>query len=136
MDTSLELRSVLLQHTSLSEEGLQQALKKQEQSGRRLTDVLLELELVPEGELIGALAGMYGIPTRETLAPEEIDAELATQIPISFAKHHFMLPIKRDGDRHGSRDLRPAAHRSARRPAHDLSRARAASRCWSRAARS
>ena len=60
--------------------------------------MLLELELVPEGELLGALAGMYGIPTRETLAPEEIDAELATQIPISFAKHHLMLPIKRDGD--------------------------------------
>src|SRR4030095_13711850 len=50
-------------------------------------------------ELIGALGGMYGIPTRDTLAPEEIDAELATQIPISFAKHHLVLPIKRDGDR-------------------------------------
>jgi general secretion pathway protein E len=99
MAAPLELRAVLLKNTSLSEEGLQQALKKQEQSGRRLTDVLLELELVPEGELIVALAGMYGIPTRETLAPEEIDAELATQIPISFAKHHFVLPIKREGDR-------------------------------------
>src|SRR5262245_51707545 len=99
MAAPLELRSVLLKHTSLSEAGLQQALKKQEQSGRRLTDVLLELELVPEGELIGALGGMYGIPTRDTLVPEEVDAELATQIPISFAKHHFMLPIKRDGER-------------------------------------
>jgi len=97
--TPLQLRSALLQNTSLSEEGLAQALKKQEQSGRRLTDLLLELELVPEGELIGALAGLYGIPTRETLAPEDIDAEVATQLPISFAKHHFVLPIRRDGDR-------------------------------------
>jgi general secretion pathway protein E len=97
--TPLLLRSALLQHTSLSEEGLAQALKKQEQSGRRLTDLLLELELVPEGELIGALAGLYGIPTRETLAPEDVDPEIATQVPISFAKHHFVLPIRRDGDR-------------------------------------
>jgi general secretion pathway protein E len=95
----LQLRSALLQYTSLTEDGLAQALKKQEQSGRRLTDVLLELELVPEGELIGALAGLYGIPTREALAPEEIDAELATQLPISFAKHHHVLPIRREGDR-------------------------------------
>ena len=99
MATPLQLRQALLQHTSLSEEGLGQALKKQEQSGRRLTDLLLELELVPEGELIGALAGLYGIPTRETLAPEDVDAEVATQVPISFAKHHHVLPIKRDGDR-------------------------------------
>ena len=94
-----QLREALLKHTSLSEEGLGQALKKQEQSGRRLTDLLLELELVPEGELIGALSVLYGIPTRETLAPEDIDAEIATQLPISFAKHHHVLPIKRDGDR-------------------------------------
>jgi general secretion pathway protein E len=54
---------------------------------------------VPEGELIAALGGLYGIPTRETLAPEDVDPEVATQVPISFAKHHHVLPIKRDGDR-------------------------------------
>jgi general secretion pathway protein E len=95
----LDLRNALLQHTSLSDDGLAQALKKQEQSGQRLTDVLLELELVPEGEMIGALSTLYGIPTRETLAPDEVDAEVATQVPISFAKRHHMLPIKRDGAR-------------------------------------
>jgi len=99
MATPLELRSALLQHTSLTEDGLAQALKKQEQSGRRLTDLLLELELVPEGELLGALAGLYRIPTRETLSPEEVDAELATQIPIAFAKKHYLLPIRREGAR-------------------------------------
>ena len=99
MASPVQLRAALLQHTSLGEADLAQALKKQEQSGRRLTDLLLELELVPEGELIGALAALYGIPTRETLAPEDIDAELATQLPISFAKHHHVLPIRRDGDR-------------------------------------
>ena len=74
MASPVQLRAALLQHTSLAEADLSQALKKQEQSGRRLTDLLLELELVPEGELIGALAALYGIPTRETLAPEDIRA--------------------------------------------------------------
>ncbi len=99
MPTPVQLRAALLQNTSLSEDGLAQALKKQEQSGRRLTDLLLELELVPEGELISALGSLYGIPTRETLAPEDVDAEVATHVPISFAKHHHMLPFKRDGER-------------------------------------
>ena len=51
MPTAVQLRSALLQHTSLSEDGLAQALKKQEQSGRRLSDLLLVLELVPAGAL-------------------------------------------------------------------------------------
>ncbi|MCP4007365.1 MAG: type II secretion system ATPase GspE [bacterium] len=93
MTTRLQLHSALLGYTSLSEEGLEQALKRQEQSGKRLTDLLLDLELVPEGELLGALAGLYSIPVLDSLKPEEVDAELATQLPISFAKQHHILPI-------------------------------------------
>jgi general secretion pathway protein E len=99
MQPPLQLNEALIQKTSLTEEGLAEALRKQEESGKRLTDLLLELELVPEGELLAALSVLYSIPMHETLLPEEVDPEIATQIPISFAKTHHLLPIRRVEDR-------------------------------------
>ena len=99
MSSSLPLGPALLEGTSISEEELEQALRKQEQSGQRLTEVLLELDLVSESELLNLLGEIYGIPVLDTLQAEEVDGELATRLPISFAKQHHMLPIRLDGDR-------------------------------------
>jgi general secretion pathway protein E len=95
----LQLSEALLKYTKLSEEGLGEALKRHEETGRRLTDVLLELELLEENELLGVLAGLYGLPLRETLEPAEVDPELAMRVPISFAKQHGLLPVRLDGER-------------------------------------
>ena len=99
MSTSLELNAALLDATSLTEEELEHALRRQEESGQRLTEVLLELGLVPESELLDLLGGLYGIPVGDVLRADEVDGELATQLPISFAKQHHLLPIRREGDR-------------------------------------
>ena len=99
MDSPLQLKEALLKRTSLTEDDLAEALRKQEETGKRLTDLLIELDLVPESELLAALAGLYSIPMYETLTPEDIDPEVATQIPISFAKTHHMLPLRQDGNR-------------------------------------
>ena len=96
---ALQLNQALIKTTSLTEEGLAEALLKHEESGKRLTDLLLELELVPEEELLAALAQLYGLPMHESLTPDAVDPEVATQIPISFAKTHHLLPLRRDGDR-------------------------------------
>ena len=78
----------------------------------------------PRASCSARSAGSSASRCAQTLAPEEIDAELATRVPIAFAKkHQLLLPIKRDGDG----DVRvaiadPARHRPARRPAHDLRR--------------
>jgi general secretion pathway protein E len=99
MSSSLPLGPALLKGTSISEEELEQALRKQEQSGQRLTEVLLELDLISESELLNLLGEIYGIPLLDTLRAEEVDGEVATRLPISFAKQHHMLPIRLDGDR-------------------------------------
>ena len=91
------LRDALLQHTSLEEESLDQALRKHEASGRRVTDLLLENGLVAEGELLEALGALYDLPVRDSLKPEDVDTELATRLPIGFAKHHHLLPVRQDG---------------------------------------
>ncbi len=44
MQTPLQLNEALITRTSLTEEGLAEARRKQQESGRRLTDLLLELE--------------------------------------------------------------------------------------------
>ena len=99
MPAPLRLNAALLEGTSLTEEDLQEALRRQEESGRRLTDLLLEQENISEGELLRALAKLYDLPVRESLDPAEVDAELATRLPIAFAKQHRMLPVKLEDDR-------------------------------------
>jgi general secretion pathway protein E len=97
--TPLQLAEALAEATSISSEGIERALKKQEESGQRLTEVLLELGLLPEEELLQALARLYRLPLRETLRPDEVNGDLATRLPISFAKSHYLLPIQQEGDR-------------------------------------
>jgi general secretion pathway protein E len=99
VSSPLSLADALIKETTLAPEDLDAALRKQEETGQRLTDVLLEMDLVPEVELLRTLANVYGIPMLEKLGPEDVDAELATQLPISFAKSHNMLPIGRKDDR-------------------------------------
>jgi general secretion pathway protein E len=95
MAVTQQLGQALVETTSLSPEALERALQRQAESGQRLTRVLLELELLPEGELLEALSRMYRLPLRPDVKPAEIDAELATQVPISFAKAHSLLPFRK-----------------------------------------
>jgi general secretion pathway protein E len=99
MSERMLLCDALRAHTSIGEEALDQALKKQETTGRRLTDVLMEMGAIPERELMLVLGKLYSIPVREELKPEDVDSEIATQLPISFAKTWFILPLGRDGDK-------------------------------------
>ena len=94
-----ELGPALVRATSLTEEALAEAQRRQEESGKRLTDVLLELGLLPEDRLLEALGEFYGLPVQEALNPEEVDGDLATGVPISFAKAHSLLPIRKEDGR-------------------------------------
>src|ERR1700741_4525477 len=99
MSGQVVLCDALRAYTSISADALDQALQKQEASGRRLTDVLLELGAIPERELLLVPGNRYSLPVREALKPEEVDAALATQLPISFAKGACVLPIRLDGEK-------------------------------------
>jgi general secretion pathway protein E len=94
----LELGEILVRSTSLTDEGLEQARKQQEESGQRLTEVLIDLGLVREEELLGAVADIYGLSIKEALGLDDVDEEVATRVPISFAKAHHLLPIRQEGN--------------------------------------
>jgi general secretion pathway protein E len=98
MGSPLQIGQALIEHTSLTSEALATAIQRQEESGQRLTRVLLELELVTEAELLQVLSQVYQLPLRADVKPGEIDADLATRVPISFAKAHGLLPARQAGE--------------------------------------
>jgi general secretion pathway protein E len=98
MSGRLQLAEALMHGTRLSREALEGVLKKQDETGCRLTELLLEQNLVSEADLLDTLAPVFGLEVRDTLRPEDVDGDLATRVPISFAKAHYLLPIgQRDG---------------------------------------
>ena len=99
MPASLQLGDVLLSTTELTQERLDQALERHQESGRSLFDILLEMEVLPERDLLAALGQLYDIPIRESLSADDVDVELATRIPIGFARQHHMLPISQSDSR-------------------------------------
>ena len=99
MSQRLQLAEALFNGTALDEETLQRALERHESSGQSLHAVLLEMEAVPEEQLLATLAGLYAIPVRKELDFDDIDIEVALRLPIAFARQHHMLPLHQDGDR-------------------------------------
>jgi general secretion pathway protein E len=77
---------------------LQQALEAQQKEGGRIGEVLVKLRAVTEDEVLVALGRQLGMAFVSDLKSADVDTELATKVPIAFAKQHRVLPIKREGD--------------------------------------
>jgi general secretion pathway protein E len=94
-----DLDALLLRSTALTAEGLEQARRKHEETGASLIETLADLGLLPEEELLKALASAYDLAFRDRLGLEDVDGELATRLPISFAKSHHLLPLRQEDGR-------------------------------------
>jgi len=94
----LDLGEVLLRTTRLEPEQLESARQRQAHSGERLTDVLVEEGWLNPDEVLEALGHQLGLPVRSELDPAAVDEAIVERIPISFAKHHRLLPLGLDGD--------------------------------------
>jgi general secretion pathway protein E len=92
----LGLREILLRTTGLSLEQLDEAVRRREETGGRLVDVLVELGFVSEDEILDACAKQLALPVRTALRPEDVDEQLVERVPITFAKVHGLLPLSRD----------------------------------------
>jgi Flp pilus assembly secretin CpaC len=67
----LGLREVLLRATRLSLQQLDEAVRKQQASGGRLVDHILELGFLDEEEILHALGAQLGLPVRRELSPDD-----------------------------------------------------------------
>ena len=93
---SPDLGEVLLQTTQLTEEQLEAARREQAENGGRLVDHLISGGHVSADEVLDALSRQLALPIRPQIDVSEVDEELTEKIPISFAKAHGILPLRRD----------------------------------------
>lgn len=92
------LGEILLKTTKLKPEQLAEALalRKEPGSQEMLGDILVRRKFITEAELLHALSIQLNIPVAQNLAKEEIDVELATKIPINFAKKFSVVPLRKE----------------------------------------
>ena len=77
---------------------IEQALVTQQAEGGRLGEILVKARAVTEEEVLQALGKQLGIAYSAELKVDAIDTDLATGIPIGFAKQHRLLAVKREGE--------------------------------------
>ncbi|HEX3903052.1 MAG TPA: type II secretion system ATPase GspE [Polyangia bacterium] len=77
---------------------IEQALVTQQAEGGRLGEILVKARAVTEEEVLQALGQQMGIAYSAELKVDAIDTDLATGIPIGFAKQHRLLAVRREGE--------------------------------------
>ncbi|MEI6080045.1 MAG: type II secretion system ATPase GspE [bacterium] len=96
--SSNKIGQILLDHTSLTPEQLEEVLDIQRQQGLRLGEILISKNYLTPEELAKALAIQMGYPYLDQIPSAEIDPELTKSIPINYAKQHLILPISKGDD--------------------------------------
>jgi len=80
----------------IGEDDLARALSQQKEKGGRLGEVLEQMKLLSKEQLFQLLSEQLGLPYIEKLSRESIDEELCKEVPISFAKQYFLVPLRRE----------------------------------------
>lgn len=96
VELHLKLGEILLKHTTLTQEQLDEALRIQHEDGGLLGEILIRKNMILPHELLGALCIQIGIPFLDDLKSGEIDPQLVNEIPINYAKTKEIIPIGRE----------------------------------------
>ena len=89
----LDLDEILLRATRLTPEQLHEIRQEPIDSHQHLAELLVERGVLESHEVLESLGEFLGLNLLHDLSPGDIDTEVATQIPITFAKQNFLLPI-------------------------------------------
>jgi general secretion pathway protein E len=96
--SSNKIGQILLDHTSLTPEQLEEVLQIQHEKGLRLGEILISKNYLTPEELAKALAIQMGYPYLDQIPVAEVDPELIKDIPLNYAKQHLVLPISKTDD--------------------------------------
>ncbi len=88
-----KIGQLLLKHTSLTEEQLNEALEGQKESGILLGDILLRKNYITGSDIIRVLCHQLGITYLNEIKVDEIDPNITGPLPINYARQHEVLPI-------------------------------------------
>jgi general secretion pathway protein E len=83
---------------SVTASAVEQALVQQRSEGGLIGEILQRAHACTEDDVLKALGVQFGIPFMADFPVAEMDSELAAKVPISFAKQHRIMPLKREGD--------------------------------------
>ena len=90
------LGQILVESAALTEEQLDQALRKQAQTSAKIGEILVEEDLLTEEDVLKALAYQLDLPYYARLPTNDIDPSLVDSIPIQFCRDHKILPVAKD----------------------------------------
>ncbi len=93
---SSRLGDLLVRSKVITNEQLEQALKKQKEGGGRLGSVLVKLGFLTDEEVTNFLSRQYGVPAIN-LQFFELDPNVVKLIPQETARKHQILPLSRVG---------------------------------------
>ncbi|MCO4792337.1 MAG: Flp pilus assembly complex ATPase component TadA [Bacteriovoracaceae bacterium] len=88
-----KIGELLLQHTSLTQEQLSEALHIQDESGMLIGEILLRKNYIHPHDIVKVICHQVGIPYIDEIVIDEIDPNITIDIPINYAKSHEVLPI-------------------------------------------
>ncbi|MEJ5377829.1 MAG: ATPase, T2SS/T4P/T4SS family [bacterium] len=91
------LGSLLLQEGLITETQLQEALRRQEQRGGRLGQILVEMKAIDEEELLKGVARQLGVPRAQISHGIIPSQEILSKVPESMAMKHKMVPLALHG---------------------------------------
>lgn len=91
-----KLGSILLKNAGLKEKDLDEVLRLQKETQKRIGDILIEKNLIRPEELCKAVALQLGLAYFEDLKPNDIDPKLVTHINIQYCRENLLLPIFED----------------------------------------
>lgn len=94
----LKLGELLVKEGLITEEQLKKAISVQKKEGKRIGDILVELDLVKEKEIVATLGKQLNIPyaslAKGLLEPDP-DQDLDKLVPHDFARKYCLLPLSR-----------------------------------------
>lgn len=88
-----KIGQLLIKHTSLTNEQLEEALEIQHESGMLLGEILLKKNYIHPHDIIKVICHQVNIPYITDFKIEEIDPNLTQNISINYAKTHEILPM-------------------------------------------
>ncbi|MBN2027761.1 MAG: Flp pilus assembly complex ATPase component TadA [Actinobacteria bacterium] len=93
-----KLGQILIKNRIISEEQLEQALARQNETGESLGRVLIDMKMVSEGALTSILARQIGLKYVD-LANLDVDISATSLIDAEIARRYNLIPVGFNGDR-------------------------------------
>ena len=92
-----KLGEILLEHKSITQEQLDEALKKQQEDGGLLGEILIRMNFVEERAVLVALAEQVGVPYL-SVHNYVINANAFKSVPVEMMQKYVFIPIDKVGN--------------------------------------